>query len=497
MAGRGDGPLRQIHRLWELGTVAGLTDGQLLARFADRHQDGAELAFEALVERHGPMVFRICRGLLGDEHAAEDAFQATFLVLATKARGLWVKDSLASWLYGVAHRVAARARVDAVRRRRHEQQRAEARGPAVVVMPDHPDSEAWAILSEEITRLPETYRAPVVLCYLQAMSYQAAAASLGVTEDTVRGRLARARERLRKSLTRRGVEVPAIVAITRPAIPPVVVRSGLVQATARAAATLSVGGTASVGGFSRSVISLYERACRTMMLTKLKLAAAAVMLGVIAAGTIVSAQQPQTGRAESSGPATVETGPSKDVAAKGGNFIVDWVPADGKGRKKQITIDPTRHCIQLPRLSMKQENRPNDGAVRVDLERGKSYKITAAGAAFTSEQTGTEADPFQGVVVVYPTDEEDCFAIRQTILSPGKSIAFRSPWLIDPKDEVFLLAFFLDTHSDPNHGSYTLTIEETNEPAAAREQTFKGAAHGIFTGRGRIIFERAGGAAIK
>ena len=84
---------------------------QLLARFAAGHEDGAELAFEALVERHGPMVFRVCRGVLRDEHAAEDAFQATFLVLARKARSLWVKDSLASWLHGVAHRVAARAQV--------------------------------------------------------------------------------------------------------------------------------------------------------------------------------------------------------------------------------------------------------------------------------------------------------------------------------------------------------------------------------------------------
>ena len=111
-------------------------------------------------------------------------------------------------------------------------------------MPDHPRSDAWATLSEEIARLPEKYRAPVVLCYLEAMSYQAAAARLGVTEDAVRGRLARARERLRTRLTRRGVEIPAILAAARPAIPAVVVRTGLVQATARAAIGLSAGGAA-------------------------------------------------------------------------------------------------------------------------------------------------------------------------------------------------------------------------------------------------------------
>jgi RNA polymerase sigma factor (sigma-70 family) len=467
MVGRGAGLIGQIHRLWDLGAFAGLTDAQLLARSADRHEDGAALAFEALVERHGSMVFRVCRGVLRDEHAAEDAFQATFLLLATKARSLWVKDSLASWLHGVAHRVAARARVDAARRRRHEQQLAEARGPALAIMPDPPRSEAWAILSEAIAQLPEKYRAPIVLCYLEAMSYQAAAASLGVTEDTVRGRLARARGRLRKNLARRGVAVPATLAVTPPAISAVVVRDGLVHATARAAAALLAGGPASQSALSQSVIFLYERTCRTMMLTTLKRCAAAVVLGVVVTGAAVSAQQQSGDRAAPSGPATTEPRPPEAVRAKGGNFIVDWTPADGQGGKKQITVDPTRHSIHLPRVSQTRDDRPNDGAVRVDLERGKYYKVAAAGEAFMSEQTGADADPFPGVVVNYPTDEEDCYAVRQIVLAPGKSITFRSPWCINPKDEVFLTAFFLDGWAgDSKRGSYTLTIEETGEQAA-------------------------------
>src|SRR5437763_5152913 len=121
MANGQAGVLRQVQRLFSLGTVGGMTDAQLLALFVARRDEDAELAFEILVERHGPMVFRICRGVLRDEHAAEDAFQATFLVLARKARSLWVKDSLGGWLHGVAHRVASRARSDAARRRRHEQ----------------------------------------------------------------------------------------------------------------------------------------------------------------------------------------------------------------------------------------------------------------------------------------------------------------------------------------------------------------------------------------
>ncbi len=462
MAGRGAGLIGQMHRLWELGSLAGLTDAELLARFAAEGEAGAEPVFEALVERHGAMVFRVCRGVLHDDHAAEDAFQATFLVLARKARSLWVKDSLASWLHGVAHRVAARARADAARRRRHERRVAEARGPACELMPDRARTEAWAILSEEIGRLPETYRAPVVLCYLEAMSYQAAAASLGVTEDTVRGRLARARERLRKSLARRGVEVPAIATAVRPAIPAIVVRHGLVQATVHAAARLTAGGAASLVALSQSVNSLCERTSRTMLLTKFKAAAAALVLGVVAAGAIVSARPFEGERGESPGPATRSGRPAKAVAARGGNFIVNWTPAEGQGGKKEITLDPRRHCVHVPWVSLKRDDRPNDGAVRLDLERGKFYKVTAAGQAFMSDQTGADADPFPGVTVVYPTDEEDCFAIRQIVLAPGKSITFRAPWLIAPNDEVFLMAFFLDTYAgDPKRGSYTLTVEET------------------------------------
>ncbi len=172
MAGGPSALTRHIHRLWDLGTFAGLSDAQLLARFLDRHEEGAELAFEILVERHGPMVFRVCRALLRDEHSAEDAFQATFLVLARKARSLWVKDSLGGWLHGVAHRVASRAKSDAARRRRHERRLAEARGPAREILPDNPRADAATVLSEEIDRLPEALRAPVVLCYLEAMSYR-------------------------------------------------------------------------------------------------------------------------------------------------------------------------------------------------------------------------------------------------------------------------------------------------------------------------------------
>ncbi len=487
MAGGGAGVLRHVGRLWNLGTAVGLTDADLLARFAvrDDHGAGAELAFEALVERHGPMVFRVCQGVLRDEHAAEDAFQATFLVLARKAPSLWVKDSLGSWLHGVAHRVATRAKADAARRLRHELRLSEARGPEWEVLPDRPRSDAWATLSEEIDRLPERYRAPVVLCYLEAMSYQMAAARLGVSEDAVRGRLARARERLRTRLTRRGIEVPAILELGRPAAPAVAIRPGLVQATAAAAIRLSAGGGIGPGAISRSVISLSERTCRTMMLTRLKAYAAAVALGVVAAGAVVSAQPPGGGRGEQATPAAPTTRRTpQGIPGKGGNMIVDWIPADGQGgKKKEVTVDPTRHCMYLSMTSLKAEDRPNDGVLRVDLEHGKTYTVTASGEAFMTSATGVDADPFPGVVLFYGTDEEDCYAIRQTVLAPGKSITFRSPWNIKPKDDVYLMAFFLDySPKDPKRGSYTLTITESGEQTVG-EHTIKAPFDGIIVTR--------------
>ena len=129
----------------------------------------------------------------------------------------------------------------------------------------------------------------------------------------------------------------------------------------------------------------------------------------------------------------------------------------------------------MPGVSQKRDDRPNDGAVRVDLERGKFYKITAAGEAFMSEQTGPDADPFPGVVVNYPTDEEDSHANHRIVLLPGKSNAFRSPSLIGPIDDVFLLAFVLDTYTGhAKRGSYTLAIEETGERARPGDGTLGG-----------------------
>jgi hypothetical protein len=226
-----------------------------------------------------------------------------------------------------------------------------------------------------------------------------------------------------------------------------------------------------------------------MMMTKLKAVAVALVLGVITAGAIVSAQPPGGGRAEPSDPKTKTGRPMRTLPARGGNLIVDWIPAEGQGGKKEITVDPKRHCIHLPHgpMSVMRDDRLNDGMVHVELERGKTFTVTASGEAFMSDQTDADADPFDGVVVLYSTDEQDCFAERQIVMTSGKSITFRAPWLTNPPTNGYLMAFFLDTWpGHPKRGSYTLTIEETGEQAAA-EHTIKAPFNGIITELGRSV----------
>ncbi len=197
---------QQLRTVFNLGTIGDLTDGQLLERFATRGGEAAELAFAALVERHGPMVLRVCRHALVEVHDAEDAFQATFLILVKQARSLWVQDSLGPWLHRVARRVATRARASAARVREHERHAAAARPDLLRETRDWEDVVEH--LHEEIDRLPERYRVPVVLCDLEGLTHEKAARHLGWPVGTLKTRLARARELLRARLCRGGLGVP-------------------------------------------------------------------------------------------------------------------------------------------------------------------------------------------------------------------------------------------------------------------------------------------------
>jgi RND family efflux transporter MFP subunit len=223
---------RQLGTLLTVGTAGELTDGQLLEQFASREADAAEQAFAVLVERHGPMVLRVCHSVLFDPNDVEDAFQATFLVLVKKARGLWVSESLGPWLHQVALRTASCARLAAARRQRHERN-AAANAPAAYAQ-THDDLRH--VLHEEIDRLPDRFRVSVVLCDLEGRTYEQAARHLGWPIGTLKSRLTRARERLRQRLTRRGLAPGAAVfANARTLIPEVRLPDALVRTTASAA----------------------------------------------------------------------------------------------------------------------------------------------------------------------------------------------------------------------------------------------------------------------
>jgi RNA polymerase sigma factor (sigma-70 family) len=296
---------RSIQTLFGVGAIGGMTDEQLLERFATRRDGGAEAAFTALVERHGPMVLGVCRQILRDEHDAEDAFQATFLILAGKARSIRKRDLLENWLYKVAYRVALQAKTASVRRRAAERESVDAMARS---SPDAVPADLLAVLHEEVNRLPDKYRAPVVLCYLKGQTNDAAARQLGWPVGTVSGRLARARERLRLRLSRRGLALPSglLVAALSPRAGSAAVPTGLMTATVRAA--MGVAGKATAAGaISASVTSLMNEVLRTMLMTKLKIAGMSLLAaGVLASGVEGLARQLPGNSPSGAARATVE-----------------------------------------------------------------------------------------------------------------------------------------------------------------------------------------------
>jgi RND family efflux transporter MFP subunit len=202
--GRLDSALKWVQRT----AAGGVSDGELLQRFV---ASGDEAAFELLVWRHQRLVFGVCRRVLQDLHDAEDAFQAVFLVLARKGRTIGRRESLAAWLYRVAYRCALTARAARARRARREfaiSATSDLPGPEVTTPPAE-QQELRTILDEELNRLPEPFRVPTVLCYLAGKTVDEAAEQLGCPRGTVASRLARARQRLRTRLARRGIVLPA------------------------------------------------------------------------------------------------------------------------------------------------------------------------------------------------------------------------------------------------------------------------------------------------
>ena len=272
--------LRHIHRLREGQIAVAQTDGQLLEQFI---QCGEESAFTALMRRHGPLVWGVCRRLLRNEQDAEDVFQATFLVLARQAGRIRCAGALSSWLYGVAQRLALRARADSARRRRHE---AQAHSDTAAQAEDKLLwSELRAALDEELGRLPEKCRTPLLLCYFEGLTQDEAARRMGCKPRTVKARIERGRRLLRVRLSGRGLSLRDALTVPMLAHGNADVPAGLFEATTRAALLFAAGGTAERGAASASVIALAKGGLHTMFLVKSSLVAAALLMAVLFGGT--------------------------------------------------------------------------------------------------------------------------------------------------------------------------------------------------------------------
>ncbi|HEY7425112.1 MAG TPA: sigma-70 family RNA polymerase sigma factor [Gemmataceae bacterium] len=280
-AGRIEPIIQHLRRVVLRDDKVGMTDGQLLERFIT-HRDAA--AFEALVRRHGPMVLGVCHRLLGNLHDAEDGFQATFLVLARKAASVSPRERVGNWLYGVAYTTAVRARAANAKRRLRERQ--------VIDMPepearrqDHWD-DLQLLLDEELARLPDKYRLPIVLCDLEGRPRREIARQLKIPEGTLSSRLTTARRMLAKRLVRRGlaVTVGSLAAMLSHKAAPACVTSSLVSSTVKAAVLIGTGKVAE-GVLSVKVAALAEGVVKTMFVNKIiKFSALVLLVSALALG---------------------------------------------------------------------------------------------------------------------------------------------------------------------------------------------------------------------
>jgi RNA polymerase sigma-70 factor (ECF subfamily) len=253
-----------------------MSDGQLLECFLER-QD--EAAFEALVRLHGPMVLGICRRLLENQNDAEDAFQATFLVLVRKAASVAPREMVGNWLYGVAYRTALKARAATAKRRKNERQ--------VTEMPEREavqEDDVWRdlqpLLDRELNRLPDKYRVPIVLCDLEGKTHKEAAGQLGWPEGTLSVRLMRARTTLARRLARHGLKLSVgtlAIELSHHGASACVPTS-VVFSTVKAATSFAAGHAAAAGVILPNVAALTEGVLKSMLLTKLKIAAGVLLV---------------------------------------------------------------------------------------------------------------------------------------------------------------------------------------------------------------------------
>ncbi len=433
--------LREIKELAVGRAVQQETDRQLLDCFTAQRDENA---FAQLVQRHGPLVLRVCRRVLHQEQDAEDAFQATFLVLARQAGSIRKRESLASWLHGVAYRTALKAKRSAARRRHHEA-KLHQRTPPVSACPAWDDLQA--VLDAEIQRLPEAFREAFVLCVLEGKTVAAAAAELGVKEGTLSWRLTRARQRLQQQLARRSIQLAALLAVAciadsvRATVPAELARSAI------RFGLLGAAGGPAVEPIPPVVAALAAGVSRAMFLTKAKIATIVLLatgLLVAAAGALlhqqVAARERPVANTQSQARSPIEkpTGAEdKDAIVYSGQVLG---PDDRPVRGARLYLAEIGVRRQRP-LGAELVSTGADGRFRFTVPQtqfGDRYTVVAA----------TAANFGSGCLDVRPDDKKDDLTLRLVA------------------DDVPIIGQIIDLEGKPVPGA-TLTVREINPASGA------------------------------
>jgi RNA polymerase sigma factor (sigma-70 family) len=391
-------------------TRADRTDDQLLGSFV---QTRDQAAFGVLVRRHGPMVLGVCRRVLRNSADADDAFQAAFLVLAQKAATIGHRELLARWLYGVAFNTARRLRRTSSRRSLHEKPFAEIEEPCAGEA-SHLDREVVATLDEELSRLPDRYRLPIVLCDLEGLARREAARQLGCPEGTVAGSLARARVLLASRLTKRGLApagsfIGAVLSDQGVSA----VSSALLARVVRVIGAPELKSAVATGLVSQQVAETSEGVVRAMFLNKLKTYAFALVLcGVAVAGIVGLVQVPAAAQTD---PVRPLTGPARPLAGEPPTAADPVKPAI-----PDVSPVKTATVVSLKKLNAKETAEKLTGrlpkAVTVFAARDENVLIVYATAAGTEEvhKVLEELGEKRSAVTTSNPNPEKKFAIKFT-----------------------------------------------------------------------------------